>query len=194
MKTPFEVDDYVEISCDFPIKMKGLRGTITKVWPFNSRVTNDFYYDFKLEKVFKESNGKGNADTVLTTIGRAHSELTLIKKANKTMKITHNNKDYLLNVERAIELGVLKQERPKLRVGDVYMGYSQSTFIILIEDYGTKGRFILIGSSDGLNRFSGSYDEISFNSSFSDWKYLGNINEEFKGLLKDFVNRNKGAS
>ena len=73
------------------------------------------------------------------------------------MKITHNNKSYILNAERAIELGVFKPELPPLplRAGDVYKtdkGYCNQLLVQVAYD---QDKWQLLGM--GLHPNSNSF-------------------------------------
>ncbi len=99
------------------------------------------------------------------------------------MKVTHNNKTYELNVERAIELGVLKHEwEPK--VGDVLE--ATGIKIVVIQSNGSN-KYFLIGRGKSLHYF-GDYPMTveELKAKYGKWNYLGNIDKKFGQILENF--------
>jgi hypothetical protein len=100
------------------------------------------------------------------------------------MKITHNNQPYVLDPARAIELGVLKPEAPKYEIGATFAQGKDR--VVIIKDYQT-GTYTYIGFDGGLRPWCGAFETIQKAAdNLTSYKYIGNVNESFKKLLKDF--------
>lgn len=51
------------------------------------------------------------------------------------MKITHNNKEYTLDVEKAVKDGYLKEEYPKPQVGEYYQNFVTESIFLVMQIY-----------------------------------------------------------
>lgn len=105
------------------------------------------------------------------------------------MKINHENKNYVLDVDRAIELGVLKQ-KIEYKIGDVFG--QGNTKCVIVESGHSSGRYSVIGLY-GLSFYSNTnystpqeVGDYMINCGDVGFKYLGNINDDFRKLLKNF--------
>lgn len=76
-KSRFKIADRIQISCSSPSDMRGLKGTITEVIKPGDKkgLSHEFYYFFDLDKPYSNTVGR----KAFTNVGRAESEITLIK-------------------------------------------------------------------------------------------------------------------
>lgn len=108
------------------------------------------------------------------------------------MNITHNNEEYILDIEKAIKKGVLVP-KPKYvpRPGDVFT-WGPAAKVVLIQDYHTK-LFTFIGVDEAFKPYSnGSLraDDVLGQLNKWNYKYLGNMSERFEKTLNEFVQEN----
>ena len=111
------------------------------------------------------------------------------------MKIQHNNKEYELNIEKALELGILKPVI-KFNVGDVWKSVSISPQVIArvvwtaISNKDSKV-YALLGNG-GLNSFSNNRVDNALRSenqildyiSLHNLSFVRNINDEVCNLIE----------
>lgn len=115
------------------------------------------------------------------------------------MKITHNNKEYELDVEQSLNLGVLKECFKNVKAGDVFVSsqYENSPIKILVahanlSKSGHQGqRYVLIGNC-GANAWDAGYGSQTLTIEqvehylANGWKLVGNINNHLDNLLAYF--------
>lgn len=105
-----------------------------------------------------------------------------------TTKITLNNKEFTLDIDRAKELGVLKEEY-KFRSGDVFRHRKAGITCVFIQTYCNK-EITCLGLDGSLVPWSNtketpeSVKQNFFENYSGDWVYKGNISDKFRDLLK----------
>jgi hypothetical protein len=107
------------------------------------------------------------------------------------MNIEINNKYYTIELERALELGILKEHITRINIGDVYeypMG--GGTHVCFVEAAYSSGRFRIIGLNglscfaDGPFRGQGAtHSETVAWVNEKDLKFVRNINVEVSDLI-----------
>jgi hypothetical protein len=108
------------------------------------------------------------------------------------MNIEINNKYYTIELERALELGILKERITRINIGDVYE-YPEGggTRVCFVEAAAySSGRFRIIGLngfgcfSDGPFRGGGAtHSETVAWVNEKDLKFVRNINDEVSDLI-----------
>ena len=110
----------------------------------------------------------------------------------KFIIITHENEDYALDVERSIDLGVLKKSVPPYvpRSGDFFRRGSNDVAFLFID---SSGKHHITGLCNDLVCYSNSYtDSKDFLDHFvnreislaSKWNFVKNLNEDIKTLFR----------
>ena len=115
------------------------------------------------------------------------------------MKVTIEGKEYEIDIEKAKELGVIKEDNSikDFKVGDVFRLHYGGNFIVIIEtgyhSFG-KERYSFTGLDNVISNYSsfgpegGTKEDVL--KQLNKWKardaivFLKNINEDFKKLLK----------
>ena len=104
------------------------------------------------------------------------------------MKITHNNQEYTLDPERAIELGVLKLDY-KPRTGDVFRT-PDYTFIFLFVSY--DGKCHLTGLHNDITKYYSNLpidrDTFIIKVERENWFYTGNIADKMQLEADTLIN------
>ncbi len=99
------------------------------------------------------------------------------------MKITLENKEYELNIERAKELGVLTEAR-KLEIGDLYKN-DVGTPLVVAKSFGGESYFFM-----GFNGFSPYSNENRTASEMrvyldtNNYRFVCNLNKAVDSLIK----------
>lgn len=112
------------------------------------------------------------------------------------MKITIEEKDYEIDIQRAKELGLCKEvgkEITDINAGDVFEAPCRERVLIVEAVYGSKSfgskRYNIAGL-DGLELFSDLNNEPLYHKEMIAWlnknkyTFIANINLDVKGLIK----------
>jgi hypothetical protein len=110
------------------------------------------------------------------------------KRYNIDMKITIEEKEFEIDVERAIELGICKRisKIKEIKAGDVFESDMERVMIIQ-PIYGVE-EFNIVGF-DGLEPFSDfselqTRDEMTEFLSEGDYTFIANINDQINELIR----------
>ena len=112
----------------------------------------------------------------------------------KQLKVTIEGTEYTLDIEKAKNLGVLKEGAiiKDFKVGDMY-ALDEYEAIIIIETGYCSGSYSIIGLSEGLDHYS-DFGEDGVGSSkmleylqmnYTSNHFVKNINNDFKKLVKE---------
>jgi hypothetical protein len=106
------------------------------------------------------------------------------------MNIEINNKLYTIELERALELGILKECITRINVGDVYEYPEGGTRLCFVQAAYSSGRFRIIGLggfgcfSDGPFKGEGAtYSETVAWANKKNLKFIRNINVQVSDLI-----------
>ena len=110
---------------------------------------------------------------------------------NTKIEITHNEKKYELDIDRAIELEILKLVKPAveyvrtLKSGDCFLPFGVTVPIVLIEtperkfcSMGINGKFLLYGDEPFSQK-----DYENPTHWLRRWEYVGNIADEIQASM-----------
>jgi len=117
---------------------------------------------------------------------------------NNSMRITIEDKEYLIDIEKAKELGVLKEDNSikSFKVGDAFR-FKHGNIIVIIETgfnspdrrrYSFSGLYDSIGNYSTFGSEGGTKEEVL--KQLNKWKdserivFVKNINEDFAKLIK----------
>ena len=117
---------------------------------------------------------------------------------NNSMQITIENKEYLIDIDKAKELGVLKEDNSikSFKVGDAFLLKHGNIIVIIETGYNDsdRRRYSFSGLYDSIENYStfgpvgGTQEEVL--KQLNKWKdsermvFVKNINEDFAKLIK----------
>lgn len=106
----------------------------------------------------------------------------------KTHRISLDGADYEINIEEAQRLGLIKEIKPKIEVGDIFH-YGSEVYGILVQIKQSKDSYTILGCYDNLNVWSGpfpiNYEQLIEYIDDKKLVKVGNINETVSNYLEN---------
>lgn len=114
-----------------------------------------------------------------------------------TTEVTIKGEKFTIDLDRAQELGLCKKVAPlitELKAGDVFIDpkVKASEKVIAVQQ-AVRGTWLLVGNCGGLSawsvpntNWSTQYEVLDWLNSRG-WKLIGNVNEQFKQLVKELT-------
>lgn len=90
------------------------------------------------------------------------------------MEVQHNNATYILNTEKAIQLGVLKKKKHKIRLPDIKNGM----IFRWISDIGGNDCYLMVNNSPGVIKQCIAINKFARFTFFADTEHFAILDEK----------------